>query len=108
MHRGWLDISRNRGKKLFAKIDIKNKYKKILKKHKKQLTKFDNHANIFKDEATDKNIKKYYRRISKKLQQKKEQKQPNTSFLFCLKKGKKKYLKNIFKMYWQAKKLMLK
>ena len=34
MHRGWLDISRNRGKKLFAKIDIKNKYKKIKKNTK--------------------------------------------------------------------------
>ena len=86
MHRGWLDISRNRGKKLFAKIDIKNKYKKILKKHKKQLTKFDNHANIFKDEATDKNIKKYYRRISKKLQQKKNKNNQILVFYFASKR----------------------
>ena len=89
MHRGWLDISRNRGKKLFAKIDIKNKYKKILKIHKKQLTKFDNHANIFKDEATDKNIKKYYRRISKKLQQKKNKNNQILVFYFASKKVRK-------------------
>ena len=89
MHRGWLDISRNRGKKLFAKIDIKNKYKKIKKKHKKQLTKFDNHANIFKDEATDKNIKKYYRRISKKLQQKKNKNNQILVFYFASKKARK-------------------
>ena len=89
MHRGWLDISRNRGKKLFTKIDIKNKYKKILKKHKKQLTKFDNHANIFKDEATDKNIKKYYRRISKKLQQKKNKNNQILVFYFASKKVRK-------------------